>query len=1124
MKPPSASPLRFRRHQTISGKSPFLLALASVGLQVLSAATTPERGVAAWGNAAICFEANHGQAGTEARFIARGPAYYFALSPTAATVSLRKFQSASADATAHQGRASAGRPVDFRSLRLEFVGADPEAEVAGEDELRGRVNYFLGDDPANWRTEVPLFARVRVRAMYPGINLVHYGNQQHLEYDFEVAPGADPQRIAIRVKGADRIALTEQGDLVLHLGDDEIRQPKPVIYQTIEGRRRAISGGYVLADARTVKFAVGEYDDRLPLVIDPVLSYSTYYGGTGKDSAWGVAVGADGSVYVAGESMAGLPTTAGTSTNRYHGGTSGHGDAFVAKFDNSASNVIYLSYLGGAVDDVALGLAVDAQGNAYVTGYTDSPDFPRTNALFGSISGTPYPIVNIYPTDAFVAKLGPLGTNLVYSTFLGGNGVDSGVGIATDPAGNAYVAGYTQSTNFPTVNAQGSFTNYSGGYQINDDAFVTKLGPAGTNLVYSMFLGGTNLDRANDVAADAAGFAYVTGYTLSTNFPVTANAFQPWLAGAADAFVTVVAPGGGNPTTSTYLGGVGTNEAYRLTLDADSNIYVTGMTLGDSAFPITASAINPGGAFRSVNAAATWSPVNQGLQSIVVASLAVDPANPSRVYAGTARGIARSLDGGVTWDPAIAVAPMPRLFNLGPTIAIGLVLSIAIDPSDPDTIYAGTGQGVFKSRDGGVSWFLNNTNLNTSSTRALVLDPATPTTLYSGGEFGVYRSLDGATNWQTVNNGLGNQLVRALAISPATPATIYAATAGGVYRSMDRGSNWLAFSSGLANLSAQALTIHPAQPNTLYVGTAAGVFTSTNAGTNWISVSTGLSTSNVAALVVNPLTPATLYAGTTNGLFKSTDAGQHWTLQSATGFTVTDILSLAVIPQSPDTVFAGTRGVNFYGGTDVFVTRLGANGFSTVFGGAGDEEGWDVAVAASGRIFVLGSTASTDFPTRNTSGLISASNAGGRDVFLTQLTPDGGALLSSALLGGSADDWGNGVAVDSSGDAYLVGGTYSGNFPVWNALQTTYRGSFDAFLVKVSDVTLNPVLGIQPAGNQVRLFWSAVAADYHLQSTTNLVTGSSWLPVGGAPVESNGVLSLSVPATNAAQFFRLSNP
>lgn len=1112
MKPPITFHSGFRSHPAVTWKAWCWLALASVGPQVLPAATAPGSRAVGWGNAPICFEANHGQAGDSASFIARGPAYYFALSPTTATVSLRKFKST-----------PAGGFDGFRSLHLEFVDANPQATVVGEGKLSGRVNYFIGGDPAQWRTGVPLFARVRVQAMYPGINLVHYGNQQHLEYDFEVAPGADPNRIAIRVEGADRITLTDQGDLVVRLGADEIRQPRPTIYQTVGGRRQTVTGGYVLADARTVKFAVGEYDARRPLVIDPVLSYSTYYGGTGKDSAWGVVVDGDGSVYVAGESMAGLPTTAGTSTNRYHGGTSGHGDAFVAKFDNSATNVIYLSYLGGSVDDVALGLAVDAQGSAYVTGYTDSPDFPRTSALFNAISGTPYPIVNVYPTDAFVTKLGPLGTNLIYSTFLGGNGVDSGVGIALDPAGNAYVAGYTQSTNFPTANVSGGFTNYSGGYQVNDDAFVTKIGPAGTNLVYSMFLGGTNLDHANDVAADAAGFAYVTGFTLSTNYPVTANAFQPWLAGAADAFVTVVDPGG-NLSTSTYLGGVGTNEAYRLTLDADANIYVTGMTLGDPAFPITPSVLNPGGAFRSVNGGATWSPVNNGLQSIVVASLAVDAANPARVYAGTARGIVRSVDGGVTWNPVLTVAPMPRLFNLGPTIAVGLILSIAIDPSTPATLYAGTGQGIFKSQDAGASWYLNNTNLNLSSTRALVIDPVTPTTLYSGGEYGVYRSLDGATNWQTINNGLGNQLVRALALNPAAPATIYAATAGGVYRSTNRGTNWFAFNSGLGNLSAQALAINPANPDTLYVGTAAGVYVSTNAGSNWSSASFGLSTSNVAALVVNPLTPATLYAGTTNGLFKTTDAGQNWTLQSATGFTITDILSLAVNPQAPDTVYAGTRGVNFHGGNDVFLTRLGNNGFSTVLGGAGDEEGWDVAVAASGRIFVLGSTASTDFPTLNTAGLLSATNAGGRDVFLSQLTPDGGTLLSSAYLGGSADDWGNGVALDTAGNAYLVGGTYSGNFPVWGALQTTYRGSFDAFLAKVADSSLNPVLGIEPAGEQVRLLWSALAADYHLQSNTNLGSSSSWLPVAGTPVESNGVLSLSLPATNAARFFRLANP
>jgi hypothetical protein len=334
---------------------------------------------------------------------------------------------------------------------------------------------------------------------------------------------------------------------------------------------------------------------------------------------------------------------------------------------------------------------------------------------------------------------------------------------------------------------------------------------------------------------------------------------------------------------------------------------------------------------------------------------------------------------------------------------------------------------------------------------------------------------------------------------------------------------WSESSSGLSNLFTRALIVDPVNPSTLYVGTAGGLFKSLDRGTNWTWSSAGLTTSNITALAIDPLTPNTLYAGTTNGLFKSLDGGLSWNLFSA-GLPVMSLGALAVNPQSPNTVYAGTLGANYFGGNDVFLTKLGSNGFSVVFGGSSDEEGWDVAVAASGRIHVVGSTASTDFPTVNTSGFLSDRNSGLRDVFLTQLTPDGNAFLSSAYLGGLANDLGNAIALDASGNAYIVGSTGSLNFPTVAALQNINRGSSDAFLAKIANIQLNPHLGILSLGNQVRLMWSVLASDYNLQSNTNLQTVGGWTYVGGVPVQSNGVLSISLPATNSAQFFRLSNP
>ncbi len=1114
----------FAHFQRCGRRFKAVVALAMFG--VLAPARAGEPGTTlptmlpALGKLPLRFEAGESEAGAPVRFIARGPAYHLTITPTETLVSVRKLSPPAARSHGPALRGATPASASYRNLRLEFVGADASARVSGENELPGSVNYFLGNDPTRWRTGVPTFARVRVADLYPGISLIHYGNQQRLEYDFVVGPGGDPAVIAIRFRGADKVALDPQGDLILSLGADEIRQPKPLIYQNIQGTRKEIAGGYLLSNPQTVKFEIAPYDHSLPLVIDPVLSYSTYYGGGGLDTAWGVAVDTNGFVYVAGETMAGLPTSAGTVTNQYGGaGTGLHGDAFVAKFDNRASQVIYLAYVGGASDDVALSLAVDNGGNAYITGYTDSTDFPCKSAIFNHISGVPYPSpVNVYPVDGFVTKLGPLGTNLIYSTYLGGDWVDVGVGIAVDPAGCAYVTGYTDSTNFPTANASGGFTNYGG----NRDAFVTKFGPGGTNLIYSMYLGGTSVDMGNGIAADTAGLAYVTGYTSSTNFPSTPNAVQSWLAGGEDAFVTVVGTNGTNLVSSTYLGGPGNNRGRRLALDSAANIYVTGATTGDPSFPVTPGGLNPGGVFVSGNGGSNWIASSTGLQSVGVFALAVDPINTNRVYAGTSRGVARSTDGGTNWSTAISVSPTNTTF--APAIAVGSVLSLAIDPVGPTNLYAGTAQGVFKSFDAGLSWSLSSTGLNASSTLALAINPGPPAIIYAGGGAGVYTSTNGATNWSAVNNGLGNLSVRALAISPATPATLYAATAGGVYRSTNSGAGWAAFNTGLANLSVQAIAIS-SNNLAIYVGTAGGVFQSTNGAANWSAINAGLTTTNVTALAIDPFA-STIYAGTTNGLFKkSTDAVATWN-PITNGLTVLPIL--AVNPQSPSTLYVGTSGTSFFGKEDAFLTKLGTNGFSVIYsvvlGGSGDDQGWDVAVDSAGHAHIIGTTLSTNFPTQNTFGFLSATNAGDVDVFVAELGSDGNTLINSAYFGGTAADYGYGITVDAKDNVYIVGETASANFPTRAALQNTYGGSKDAFLAKISNPAFRPPIDILSSSNRVQLSWTALAAEFKLQSNTNLVVTNGWVSVPGLPVQTNHLLTVSLPATNGVQFFRLSNP
>ena len=539
-------------------------------------------------NRPLTFEANVGQYEASARFVARGAAYHLSLAPTELRVQLQKV-------IRLPGTENIGGPAPRReaaqvkraTLQIELLGANQAAVMTGNGAVVGRANYFLGNDPAQWRTGVPAYERVRAADVYPGIHLLHYGNQQHLEYDFEVMPGADPEAIALRFTGADKLSLTSNGDLVLTLGDEEIRQPRPVLYQTVRGQRKEIVGGYKLVDDRTVKFFVGEYDRTVALIIDPIVSYSTYFNETGNDYVWAIATGADGDLYLAGETMtaSGLATPGAFQTN-LAGVLGTHGDVFISRHKNtSALTDVYVTYLGGIVHEAALGLAVDDDGNAYVTGYTGSTNFPTRFAVQTNIAGKIIPGLTIPPLDCFIAKIGPQGTNLVFSTFYGGAGAgfsgdgdEIGYGIALDAARNIYVTGYTFSTNFPTFNT--TATNRNG----LEDAFVLKLDAAGTNVSYAMYLGGTNRDYGRDIVVDVAGNPLVVGITGSTNFPVTANAFQLNLnqttnvSLADDGFIARLESTSGTVTYATFLGGTNNDQAIRLATDSTGAAYVTGST------------------------------------------------------------------------------------------------------------------------------------------------------------------------------------------------------------------------------------------------------------------------------------------------------------------------------------------------------------------------------------------------------------------------------------------------------------------------------------------------------------------------------------------------------------------
>ena len=762
----------------------------------------------------------------------------------------------------------------------------------------------------------------------------------------------------------------------------------------------------------------------------------------------------------------------------------------MAKFDNTGSNLVYMTYLGGAGDDAAEGIALDAAGDAYLTGITDSSDFPLKSPIRSAITGIPTPIFSVFPFDAFVTKLDPTGSALVYSTYVGGDTEDQGIAIAVDAAGGAYITGFTNSTNFYTTNAVQ--TNLLGVM----NAFVAKINPDGSAFAYSTYLGGSGLDQGQGIAVDGLGRAVVTGVTESFDFPTT-NAIQPLLGGGQDAFVTTFAPDGRSLVRSTYLGGAADDSGYRVAVDSAGNPYVVGTEasswLYDASFPITPGNLNPGGVFTSTNAGANWSPANAGLLHPEINALAVDPGAPNRIYAGTGHGVARSINGGASWNTAIGVTQITN--GLTPQIAAGYVFSLAVNPLTPSTLYAGTSGGVYRSVDAGADWTLSSTGMVTSGyplyVSSLAVDPITPATLYAGTSAGVFSSTNAAANWFAANYGMGGLTALALAVDPQSPTNVYAATNfGGVYRSSNRGGLWTAMNNGLSDLDCLAIALDPQAPATLYVGTTTGLFKTTDGGTNWSPLTLGAAFTNglsVSALALDPSAPATVYAGTSEGVFKSGDAGASWA-PLTNGLAPLWIGALAVNPADPTRVYAGTQTSPILNTNMAFLTKFDANTgaivYSTALGGDTGSQGWAVALDSNTNAYIVGVTVSANFPTAATSGALSATNHGGNDVFVTAINADASAFLYSAYLGGTLDDFGYGIAVDAVGNAYVVGQTFSTDFPNTNAFQATLAGNSDAFIAKIE--LGPPALTVTRNGNTLQLQWPAFSPEYTLETAPSL--------------------------------------
>jgi hypothetical protein len=513
-------------------------------------AGTYERVQHALGQVPLFFEPNIGQFSSSAEFAACFGHNRLWIDATGITFS---FPSKGISSLSDDQKDSVKGPA-----RMTFVDANRFSTMRGENPLEGRLNYFFGNDPSKWHSGVPTYGSIVAESVYPGVDLTCYGIRDHLEYDFVVAAGVDPSAIRMKFDGFQQESVDSSGALILRGAGQEVRQDRPVAYQIRDGSRTVVDAAFSLSPEGTASFKLGDYDPLLELVIDPVLTYSTYLGGIDADLGRAIFVNQTGAAYICGDSRS-SDFTHGTPTNS---------DVFIGQVTPNGGVFTY-SFFGGSGDDTATGLAVDAAGNLYVSGTTRSVDYPKVNSINGGVSGE---------SDAFITKLNPSGEEFLYSTVFGGSGAESAVSLALDGGGNTYVAGKTTSADFPAVNA---FQPAFGGG--DSDAFIAKILPDGSNFVYSSYLGGSEneigLDRTS-IVLDTDENLYLTGDTRSADFPTKdpLQAAKNGNSSTTDAFVSVINAAGSDLVFSSYLGGAEDDSGLGIAIDTTKSVYIAGKT------------------------------------------------------------------------------------------------------------------------------------------------------------------------------------------------------------------------------------------------------------------------------------------------------------------------------------------------------------------------------------------------------------------------------------------------------------------------------------------------------------------------------------------------------------------
>jgi hypothetical protein len=930
--------------------------------------------------------------GTSGDFIGRGIGYAVSLSNGDAIVTL--------------GRS--GEKPETVAIRL--AGRRGSVDASTERELPGRSNQLIGNDPRLWKTGIPAYARIVYHDVYPGIDLVYYGTQQQLEYDFVLRPGASPADIAFDIAGARSVKLDDDGNLIIETETGSLTHRAPALYQDVRGTRKPIEGAYGIRTDGRVTFKVGRYDSQLPLVIDPVLSYATYLGGSLEERIHGVAIDPSGSIIVAGETYSANFPNANAAQPQTHG----LGDAFVARLTPSGDALVYATYFGGSSHDAASGVDVDASGAAYIAGSTSSWDFPTLNAFQGSNGGQ---------FDTFVVKLDANGAP-VYSTLLGGALEDYATAIAVDGVGRAHLTGSTMSGDFPTANALQSSpggspafrTTNGGGSWVGVGSGLRTSGVrsfaidpaspdtiyAGTELegVFKSTDGGTTWSpTGRELGGQVAGLAVGNGSPAAVYAATQSGIYRSLDEGWSWAVV---------------LQGWGT--AVAVSPQSPSTIYAG---LSTNGYPF--------GVFKSVDGGETWA--DTGLIDGVL-SLAV---SGSTVYAATNNTVYSSV-GGEGWS----------LANVGLTSQATALVASA---SNPQVAYAATFDGVFKTENGGTSWSALPL-LAGLPIAALAIGTSDPSTLIASVQFGgTVISNDAGENWQVTHSQ--SAVFMAVAIHPAVPTTAYL---GGVV-------NRDAF---VATIGADGNTL---EFSTYFGGSGHERATDIAVDADGARYVVG-ETMSTDLPVVNPVQPSfgdlqdafALRIGPEGVTYATYLGGNGFESETRVAVDASGRAHIAGLTWSMNypvvNAFQPEPGGGF---SDLFVSVLDLSGafvHSTYLGGNGAETDWsqslgpDVAVTSSGETYVTGTTQSLNFPV--SANAFQPTHGGGHsDVFVTRIDT-AGQLQYSTYLGGSGDDYGRSVALDVNGEVGVAGYTNSTDFPTRNAFQPIPAGSDEGFIARIS--------------------------------------------------------------------------